>query len=210
MIATIIIAAAQMPATRTLIDGASFEKSSGTILTQRFVQDKKICLLSKSIYKSGSVSYSYQTYHMDGTPASSIQEGQWNDRWNVLSSTYYKDHVMQSINGEETKGKMTAKDFRNPTLLWFWKTQPKVGTVETVNILAQNTIATFKIRYTYQGDETLTLAGRTVKTHRVLEEPLSAPKGVYTIWWYDEEGMGVKRYHKTTTSEFPFELISWR
>jgi hypothetical protein len=38
----------------------------------------------------------------------------------------------------------------------------------------------------------------------------AAPPGVYTLWWYDEHGMGVKRYHKTTQGEYRVELLAWR
>ena len=74
--------------------------------------------------------------------------------------------------------------------------------------LAQNVISTFKIRYTYQGDEEMTLAGKKVTVHRVREDPLSAP-GVYTLWWYDDQGMGVKRYHVVGGKEIVDELLNW-
>jgi len=44
-----------------------------------------------------------------------------------------------------------------------------VGTTETVKFLAQNTIATYQIRFKYEGDEELTLAGRKLSVHRVRE-----------------------------------------
>lgn len=197
------------PIARTLVNGPNVKEGIGYIINERVEHGKTFSLIGKSIYNSGSVSYGRKVYQMDGTPVSSSQEGEWNDRWNVLTSTFHKDYAEQSINGVVTRTKMAAREFRNPTALWFWKKQPKIGEVATVKFLAQNTIATFEIKYTYEGDETLTLAGREVKVHRVREDPLSA-KGVYTIWWYDDQGMGVKRYHKTTTSEFRFELISWR
>ena len=45
--------------------------------------------------------------------------------------------------------------------------------------------------------------------HRVRENPLGSP-GVYTVWWYDDRGMGIKRYHKTTEREFADQLVAWR
>ena len=127
----------------------------------------------------------------------------------MLETAYEPHKILQTINGVQT---LTASDlgkFRDDTTLWFWRTKPKPGQSETVTYLAQNTIATFKIKFTYEGDEKLRLAGRDVVTHRVREEPVGA-KGVYTLWWYDDYGKGVKRFHKTTEHEYTYNLLAWR
>jgi uncharacterized protein YcfL len=43
----------------------------------------------------------------------------------------------------------------------------------------------------------------------VREVPVGT-QGVYTLWWYDDQGMGVKRFHKTTQQEFTDELVAWK
>ena len=196
--------------TRTLRSGPADSPDIYAIVSERIAMKDGFSLLSKTIDRSFGVSYSVSSYTNAGVPVESVQEGNWNDRWNVLATKFGAREAIQSINGEVTKGAKPAKQFTNPTTLWFWKTNPKPGTAVTVDILAQNTIATFQIRYTYEGDEQMTLAGRKVTVHRVREKPLSAPDAVYTIWWYDDQGMGVKRFHKTTQNEYTFDLVSWR
>ncbi len=195
---------------RTLRSGPADDPKTYSILSERIATKDGFTLVSKTIDRSFGVSYSTSSYSNAGVPIESRQEGNWNDQWNVLETKFGASESVQNINGEVTKGKAPAKQFINPSLLWFWKVKPKAGTVVTADILAQNTIATFKIRYTYEGDEVMTLAGRKVTVHRVREKPLSAPDAVYTIWWYDDQGMGVKRYHKTTQNEYTFDLVSWR
>lgn len=195
---------------RTLLSGPVDSASTYAIVNERIVYKDSFTLVTRSVDKSLSGSYSILSYSNAGVPMSSSQEGNWNDRWNILETKFGPKECVQLINGEISTSKMPAGEFANPTSLWFWKVKPKVGTVETVKFLAQNTIATFSIRFTYEGDEEMTLAGRKVKVHRVREKPLSAPDAVYTIWWYDDQGMGVKRVHKTTQGEYNFDLHSWR
>lgn len=78
---------------------------------------------------------------MDGTPVTTWQEGEWNDRWNRFETKYEKLGAVQIINGEVTKSKEKASDFKNPTMLWFWRTTPKVGESVVVSFIAQNFIA---------------------------------------------------------------------
>jgi hypothetical protein len=165
--------------------------------------------LSRTIQPDGSVFFSQREYKMDGTPVSTWQEGFWSDRWNHFETRYSRKGAEQRIN--ETANKTDAPDraFANPTVLWFWRTHPKVNASVLVTYLAQNVIATSQIRYTYEGDEEMTLVGRKVTVHRVREDPVGA-KGVYTIWWYDDQGMGVKRFHKTTQNEYTDELVAWK
>jgi len=196
--------------TRTLIYENEPGKPAEYQLFERIVSAKGISLITKTIVPGDDVSFAQLDFTLDGTPLKTRQEGQWNDRWNIFETTYSAHSATQNINGECTTTKMEASALRNPQVLWFWKTHPKIGDSTTVTFLAQNTIAKFKISFTYEADETLSLKGRKVTLHRVREKPLSAPDGVYTIWWYDDQGMGVKRYHKTTTSEFKTELYSWR
>lgn len=177
---------------------------------ERIVSDKGFTLITKTISPEGDVTFGTQEFTLQGVPVSSSQEGSWNERWNVFETAYGTGGTVQTINGEVTKSKHGAKQFVNPTVLWFWQTHPKVGTSVTVDFLAQNTIATFKIKFTYEGDDKMKVQGREVVLHRVHERPLSARDGVYTVWWYDDNGMGVKRYHKTTEHEFRAELASWR
>lgn len=195
--------------TRTLTENLGEGKSS-YLLFERIVTSKAVTLINKTISPDGSVSFSRQDYSLEGVPLRSRQEGYWNDRWNIFETKYSDTGAVQSINDMVTKSQLRSKRFKNPTVLWFWKTRPKVGSSVTVDFLAQNTIATFKIKFTYEGDEKLNLKDRDVIVHRVRETPLSAPESVYTVWWYDDKGMGVRRYHKTTQSEYRFELLSWR
>lgn len=187
---------------RTLISGPEL------ILNERIVGDRRIVVRGRRIGTDGTISFSTKEYREDGTPILSWQEGFWSDRWNRFETTYGNRESVQNINGVLTRSKMVAKEFRDPTVLWFWKTHPKVGESVTVKFLAQNVINTFEIRFTYEGEEEMTLAGKRVRVHRVREDPLSA-KGVFTHWWYDDRGMGVRRYHKTTTSEFVYDLKAW-
>lgn len=197
--------------TRTLIDVDEKGKATSYIFNQRILTANGFTLVTKSLQPdSGDVSYSRQDFAMSGEPRKFSQEGFWNDRWNVFETVFKKDGAEQSINGEVTPSKLGAAKFKNPTLLWFWRTHPKVGESVTVDFLAQNTIITFKINFAYEGDEKVTLKGREVTLHRVREKPISAPDEVYTIWWYDDQGMGVKRYHKTTEHEYWYQLLSWR
>jgi hypothetical protein len=48
-----------------------------------------------------------------------------------------------------------------------------------------------------RGDEEFTLAGRRITGHRVREVSIGT-QGVYTLWWYGDQGMGVRRFHTTT------------
>lgn len=196
--------------TRTLLTGPRCGPETEVLLTQRVTTEDDFTLLTKVLLPDGGVVYSTTSYDLKGIPLHSRQEGQWNDRWNVLETTFGSDECVQTINGESSKASSGAKEFSNPASLWFWRTHPSVGTTETVEFLAQNTTSTYRIRFQYEGDEELTLAGRKLTAHRVRETPLSAAEGVYTLWWYDDQGMGVKRYHKTTEHEYRCELSSWR
>lgn len=177
-------------------------------INERFLMDGKIVLLNHSVNADGSVNFSKVTYRMDGTPIQSVQEGNWGDRMNRFATDYGPKGAVQSINEITNRTDMPDRTFRDPTKLWFWKTHPKVGESVVVTSLAQNVISTFKIRFTYQGDEEMTLAGRKVTVHRVREDPLGAP-GVYSIWWYDGQGMGVKRYHLVGGKDIEDELVNW-
>ena len=146
---------------------------------------------------------------MDGTPVTFAQEGFWCGRWNRFETRFASTGAVQQINVRENRADAPASTFRDPTVLWFWRVQPTVGDTVTVTYLAQNVIATSRIRFTYEGTEELTLAERRVVAHRVREDPLGSP-GVYTVWWYDDRGMGIKRYHKTTEREFADQLVAWR
>lgn len=186
------------------------ESPNDYILFERIVTRDGFTLQTKTISDTGSVSYSSQDFTLNGVPVHTRQEGYWNDRWNIFETHYRSSGATQAINDEVTKSKLKASRFRNASLLWFWKTHPAKGTSVTVDFLAQNTIATFKIKFTYEGDEKARILGRDVTLHRVHEKPLGAPDAVYTTWWYDDHGMGVKRYHKTTENEYWYDLVAWR
>ena len=177
-------------------------------INERLVSGNSFTLMSHSVDADGSVGLSRLTYRMDGTPIQMFQEGNWGGRMNRFTTDYGSKGATQTINEATSRADLPDRTFKDPTKLWFWKTQPKTGERVVVTVLAQNVIAMSKIRFTYEGDETMTLAGRTIDVHRVREEPLSAP-GVYTLWWYDHKGMGVKRYHRTTTREFTDEIAYW-
>lgn len=178
-------------------------------MNQRIVADGKIVLFGREVTPDGSVFFSQREYKMDGTPISWWQEGFWADRWNHFETRYSSTGAVQHINEATNKTDLPDRTFLDPTVLWFWHTHPKVNESVVVTYLSQNVIETSQIRHTYEGDEELTLAGRLVKVHRVRETPLSV-EGVYTIWWYDDQGMGVKRYHKTTQHEYTENVVAWR
>ena len=194
---------------RTLSPIAPREKGVHLIFNQRIVTEGKIIQLGRTVQPDGSVFFSQQEYKMDGTPVSTRQEGFWSNRWNRFETRYSGKVAEQSINETTNKTDLPARTFRNPTILWFWRTRPRVNESIVVTYLAQNVIATSQIRYTYEGDEEMTLAGRRVSVHRVREDPVGT-KGVYTIWWYDDQGMGVRRFHKTTQQEYTDELVAWK
>jgi len=177
-------------------------------VSERFVLGRTFVLLSHSVGADGSVNYSKLTYRMDGTPVQMTQEGNWGGRMNRFTTDYGPKGATQSINEASNRSDLPDRTFRDPTKLWFWKVHPKKGENVVVTGLAQNVVATSRIRFIYEGDETMTLAGRTVEVHRVREEPLSAP-GVYTLWWYDRAGMGVKRYHTVGGKDIADELAYW-
>ena len=179
------------------------------MLNQRIVAGGKVVLVGRSIQPDGSVFFDQREFTMDGTPVVFAQEGAWGGRWNRFETRFGSAGAEQRINTQLNQTATPASAFRNPTVLWFWQVQPAVGDTVVVTYLAQNVIATSRIRFTYQGTEELVLAGRRVTAHRVREDPLGSP-GVYTLWWYDEQGMGIKRYHKTTEREFADELVAWR
>lgn len=195
--------------TRTLAPVTPDTKGVNLILNQRIVSGGQVIFSSRMIRPDGGMSFGQRECRMDGTPVYMWQEGFWSDRWNRFETRYSGKGAEQQINETSNKTDMPDRKFRNPTALWFWKVQPKLGESTTVTFLAQNTIATFQIKFTYEGTDELTLAGKKTTAHRVREEPLSA-KGVYTLWWYDAQGMGIKRYHKTTTSEYTDQLVAWK
>jgi hypothetical protein len=194
---------------RTLSPVAPETKGVNLIFNQRIVAAGRIVLLSRTVQPDGSVSYSQREYQMDGTPVATWQDGFWSDRWNHFETRYGREGAAQKINETTNRTELPARAFRDPTVLWFWRTYPKVNDTIVVTYLAQNVIATSQIRFTYEGDEQMTLAGRTVTVHRVREDPVGA-QGVYTLWWYDDQGMGVKRFHKTTQHEYTDELVAWQ
>jgi len=203
---------AQLPGleSRTMLTGPRDASDTEILLTERVTGRDGFILATKSVLPDENIAYVFSSYDNQGIPIQSKQEGQWNDRWNVFETTYGSEECVQSINGKVTKKSLAASDFANPTTLWFWKTHPDKGTSVTVQFLAQNTLATYEIQFTYEDDEIMDLAGRKVTLHRVRETPLGAPPEVYTLWWYDDQGMGVKRYHKTTQGEYRIELLAWR
>ena len=180
-----------------------------TLIEERIVSGATFTVLTHTVEADGAVSYSQVESVMDGTPVSCVQEGEWSDRWNRFETSFEKDSQKQDINGMVKVNREPSAVFRNPSALWFWKTHPKKGESVLVTFLAQNVLTKFQIRYTYEADEEMALAGRKVNVHRVREDPIGA-KGVYTLWWYDDRGMGVKRYHKTTQHEYWYELKAWR
>jgi hypothetical protein len=195
--------------TRTLSPVSPEQQGVNLILNQRIATSDRIILSSRTVQPDGSVFFSQQEYQMDGIPVSFWQEGFWSDRWNRFETRFTRAGAQQRINERTNNSNLPNITFRNSTLLWFWRIHPKVREHVVVTYLAQNTIATSQIRFTYEGDEELTLAGRKAAVHRVREDPLGVD-GVYTIWWYDDQGMGVKRFHKTTQHEYRDELVAWK
>jgi hypothetical protein len=195
--------------TRTLSPVSPEPKGVNLILNQRIVTEGKIIFMSRAVQPDGSVFFSQREYKMDGTPISTWQEGRWSNRWNRFETRYSGNGAEQNINEKASKTDLPDRTFRDPTVLWFWRVHPKVNDSVVVTYLAQNVIATSQIRYTYEGDEEMPLAGRKVSVHRVREDPVGT-QGVYTIWWYDDSGMGVKRFHKTTQQEYSDELVAWK
>jgi hypothetical protein len=179
------------------------------LLNQRIVGNGKVLLLSRAVQPDGSVFFSEREFRLDGTPVVFVQEGYWGGRWNRFETRFTSRGAVQHINDAVNRTDAPASTFRDPGILWFWRVHPAPGDTVVVTYLAQNVIATSRIRLTYEGKEELTLAGRQVTAHRVREDPLGSP-GVYTLWWYDERGMGIKRYHKTTEHEFTDQLVAWR
>ena len=194
---------------RTLFPVSPGDKGVHLILEERIATEERILFLGREILPDGSVFYSQREYQMDGTPVQQWQEGFWGNRWNRFETRYSRNGAEQRINETTNRTPLGDWALRDPTVLWFWHTDPKVNERVVVTYLAQNQITTSQIQYTYEGDEELTLAGRTVQAHRVREDPVGTT-GVYTIWWYDDQGMGVKRYHKTTEDEYTEELVAWR
>lgn len=194
---------------RTLTPVLPSPQGVNLALNQRIVTDGRVLILNRAVQPDGSVFFDQREYSRDGTPITFTQEGFWAERWNRYETRFSATGAEQHINDAVNRTGRPASDFRNPTLLWFWRVQPEIGDTVLVTFLAQNVIATYQIRFIYEGTEELTLAGRTVNAHRVREEPLGSA-GVFTIWWYDERGMGIKRYHKTTSREFADQLVSWR
>src|SRR5262245_4311189 len=194
---------------RTLSPVSPGDKGVHLILEERIVTEERILFLGRVIQPDGSVFYSQREYQMDGTPVQQWQEGFGGDRWNRFETRYSRDGAEQRINETTNRTDLGDRTFTNPTILWFWKVQPKVDESVTYTFLAQNTIATSQIRCTYEGKEELTLAGTTIQAHRVREVPVGSD-GVYTIWWYDDQGMGVKRFHKTTQAEYTLQLKAWK
>jgi hypothetical protein len=195
---------------RTLLTGPADDAKTAVILNQKILANGRVTRISRTVNPDKSLSYSEEVFTLDGIPISTAQEGFWSDQWHRFSTAYSAKGAVQTIDGAVNKTDKPAKFFADPTVAWFWRVKPKTGTTVTVNVLAQNVISVFQLQLTYEADESLTLAGKTLSAHRVKEVPLSAPKGVYSVYWYDDAGMIVKRYHKTTTSEFGYQLTAWR
>jgi hypothetical protein len=210
MVPAIVIALASSTLeSRTLVSFDDGKDKWRYMLSERIVANGRITISTRDVSYDGTIGFSHREYDMSGRPLVQWQEGYWNDRWNRFESTYTPKGATLDINGEKTRSKLTNAELANPTVLWFWKVQPKIGEVKTVTFMAQNVPTTFQIKLTYEGDEEMELAGKKARLHRVREDPLGA-KGVYTIWWYDDQGMGVKRYHKTTQHEYNLDLKAWR
>lgn len=195
---------------RTLVPVLPKPEGVNLRVVERIVVGRTFELISHSVGPDGSVNFSKATYRMDGTPIRMEQEGDWGGRMNRFVTDYSPRGETQRINEVASRSDFPDRTFRDPTKLWFWRVHPKVGESVDITILFQNTIATGKIRFTYEGDDTMTLAGRMVTLHRVREFPLDNPTpGVFTLMWYDEAGMNVRRYHEVGGKRIEDGLAYW-
>lgn len=170
--------------------------------------DGAITIRSRGVNHDSNFSQAERSYTPAGEPIYSSQLG----TWGKLEATFAPDQVTRLINGKKDVQKIDRKTLIDPTLFWFWKTTPKEGESVVVTFAAANVPSTFQIRFTYQGTEELEAVGRTVKAHKVREEPLSVKPGndVFTLRWFDEKGMEIKRYHKVNHNVYETNLLYWK
>jgi hypothetical protein len=112
---------------RTLSPVSPAEKGVNLILNQRIVAEGKVVFSSRTVPPDGSVFFNHREYTMDGTPVSTWQEGFWSNRWNRFETRYQRKGAEQRINETINKTDLPDSTFRNPTLLWFWRTRPKMN-----------------------------------------------------------------------------------
>jgi hypothetical protein len=204
-----IIQASSDPAdctSRTLRDGGKDWEISFT--ERRAFPDGSVEFRSRGVRHDGEVVFMERRYNAAAEPLSSSQEGPWGR----LEAHYEQERVIRTISGKEQTEKITRKTFVNPTVFWFWKHTPKPEESVTVTFAAANHPSTFQIRYTYIGTEEIESAGRKVKAHKVREDPLNLANSseVYTVRWFDEQGMDIGRFHKANKNEYRTTLLRWR
>jgi hypothetical protein len=192
---------------RTYRDGG--EKDWHVSFRERIVQpDGTILFRTRGVYANGDPSFSETRYSAEGEPLYTLQRGSWGQ----LESTLHPDKITRIVEGAEQSETIERNTLKDPTKLWFWKTQPVVDETITVKNAQNNVPGVSEIRYTYLGREDIKAAGKTVNAHKVREVPLGVNPGVdvYTLRWFDDQGMEVHRYHKVQKNVYETTLLEWQ
>jgi hypothetical protein len=97
--------------------------------------------------------------------------------------------------------KIESGTVNNKAILW-WYTQTPIQkeTVTSAQFIPLNGL--FQTKTTYEGDETLSIQGKTYETHRIKRD-----LGIRTeIWWLDSQGLPVQRHFTMEGSTKPHRI----
>lgn len=165
-------------------------KQSESTMTRVKNKDGTITFHGETRLTNGTVFSSVDLYDKNGIPLE--KRSVWSGGETILK--YEESQIVFTEKDKTQTMNMARKDFIQPQKLWFWKAKPKIGESVEAKILFVNTKKTGVIKYTYLKKETIEINGQKYKAFVVREEPASA-KETYTDYWYDKNGMFIKREH---------------
>ncbi|ARU41588.1 hypothetical protein CCB80_10735 [Armatimonadetes bacterium Uphvl-Ar1] len=125
--------------------------------------------------------------------------------WQLYSEDGAISLITAKYNGETLNQReqyeFNSEDMGNKAMLWWYTQLPtKSETVASAQFVPLNGL--FRIKTTYEGDETLTIKGKTYETHRIKRE-----LGIRTeIWWLDNKGLPVQRHFTMEGSSKPHRI----
>lgn len=126
-------------------------------------------------------------------------------RWQLFPEDGSLTVLMEKYEGESLnlrdQFKTESLNLTNKSMLW-WYTQTPVEkeTATSAQFIPLNGL--FQTKTTYEGDETLTIQGKTYETHRIKRE-----LGIRTeIWWLDNQGLPVQRHFTMEGSSKPHRI----
>ncbi len=165
-------------------------KQSEAVMKRDVNENGNISFQGETRLNNGKIFSSIDLYDENGIPLE--QKSVWSGGETLLK--FEENQVLYTEKGKTAVINIARKELIQPQKLWFWKVKPKIGESVEVKILFVNTKNTGTIKYTYLKKETIELNNRKYKTFVVREEPLQA-KETHTDYWFDKNGMFIKREH---------------